>query len=131
MSNWIRKAKSEMAKKNITQKDVAPIMGKSTRGAVGHYFTGRSKPTLDQLEDLAKYLGVSLSWLVSDNGSNAAVDDQTLELCIELVSEAEETAGVNLSALATARMAAYLYRTAKEGNEINTKSATELMKLVT
>ena len=131
MSNWISKAKSEMAKKNITQKDVAPIMGKSTRGAVGHYFTGRSKPTLDQLEDLAKYLGVSLSWLVSDNGSNAAVDDQTLELCIELVSEAEETAGVNLSALATARMAAYLYRTAKEGNEINTKSATELMKLVT
>jgi len=131
MSNWISKAKSEMAKKNITQKDVAPIMGKSTRGAVGHYFTGRSKPTLDQLEDLAKYLGVSLSWLVSDNGSNAAVDDQTLELCIELVSEAEEIAGVNLSALATARMAAYLYRTAKEGNEINTKSATELMKLVT
>ena len=131
MSNWITRAKSEMAKKNITQKDVAPIMGKSTRGAVGHYFTGRSKPTLDQLEDLAKYLGVSLSWLVSDNGNNAAVDDQTLELCIELVTEAEETAGLELSAIATARMAAYLYRTAKEGNEINIKSATELMKLVT
>jgi transcriptional regulator with XRE-family HTH domain len=67
MSSWISRAKFIMEGKSpkITQKDLIKVMGKTTRGAVGHYFTGRSRPTLDQLEDLAKYLGVSLSWLVS------------------------------------------------------------------
>ena len=55
-----------MREKKLTQSDLAPVMGKKSRGAVGHYFTGRSKPTFDQLESLAKYLGVSLSWLVSE-----------------------------------------------------------------
>ena len=87
MSSWISRAKFIMEGKSpkITQKDLIKVMGKTTRGAVGHYFTGRSRPTLDQLEDLAKYLGVSLSWLVSDNGDNAAVDDETLQMCLELV----------------------------------------------
>jgi transcriptional regulator with XRE-family HTH domain len=60
------RTKSIMREKKLTQRDLAPVMGKKSRGAVGHYFTGRSKPTFDQLESLAKYLGVSLSWLVSE-----------------------------------------------------------------
>ena len=82
MGSWISRAKSKMAEKRLTQTDIAPSMGKNTRGAIGHYFTGRSKPTLDQLEGLAKFLGVSLSWLVSDHGENTAVDDETLEECL-------------------------------------------------
>ena len=60
------RTKSIMRKKKLTQRDLAPVMGNKSRGAVGHYFTGRSKPTFDQLESLAKFLGVSLSWLVSE-----------------------------------------------------------------
>jgi len=66
MTTWIMRTKSIMREKKLTQSDLAPVMGKKSRGAVGHYFTGRSKPTFDQLESLAKYLGVSLSWLVSE-----------------------------------------------------------------
>ena len=131
MSTWIDKAKKEMKRKNLTQDDIAPSMGKSTRGAISHYFTGRSKPTLEQLENLAKFLGVSLSWLVADGKDSAVVDDDTLELCLELVAEAEVLAKEILTPVQMAKMTAYLYRVAKDGKEINKTSAIELMKLVT
>ncbi len=131
MGTWISRAKRVMAEKSLTQTDIAPSMGKNTRGAIGHYFTGRSKPTLDQLEGLAKFLGVSLSWLVSDHGENTAVDDDTLEECLKLVEEAEEEAGIELSPKQAAKMTTYLYRAAKDGQEINNKRAAELITLVT
>ena len=131
MGSWISRAKSKMAEKRLTQTDIAPSMGKNTRGAIGHYFTGRSKPTLDQLEGLAKFLGVSLSWLVSDHGENTAVDDETLEECLALVEEAEDDANLELSPRQAARMTTYLYRAAKDGQEINQQRATELITLVT
>ena len=70
MDTWIIHAKKIMRDKGITQKDIASAMGKSTRGAVGHYFTGRSKPTLNQLKSLAKYLDISLAELVDPAGVN-------------------------------------------------------------
>jgi len=130
MGSWISRAKRVMAEKKLTQTDIAPSMGKNTRGAIGHYFTGRSKPTLDQLEGLSKFLGVSLSWLVSDTGENTAIDDDTLEECLKLVEEAEEHAGILLTAKQAAKMTTYLYRSAKDGQEINTTRATELIDLV-
>ena len=131
MSTWIDRAKKEMKRKNLTQQDIAPSMGKSTRGAIGHYFTGRSKPTLEQLENLAKFLGVSLSWLVADSKDIAVVDDDTLELCLQLVEEAQDLAKEDLTPAQMAKMTAYLYRVAKDGKVINKTSAIELMKLVT
>jgi transcriptional regulator with XRE-family HTH domain len=131
MSTWIDRAKKEMKRKNLTQQDIAPSMGKSTRGAIGHYFTGRSKPTLEQLENLAKFLGVSLSWLVADSKDIAVVDDDTLELCLQLVEEAQDLAKENLTPAQMAKMTAYLYRVAKDGKEVNQTNAIELLKLVT
>jgi transcriptional regulator with XRE-family HTH domain len=131
MSTWIDRAKKEMKRKNLTQQDIAPSMGKSTRGAIGHYFTGRSKPTLEQLENLAKFLGVSLSWLVADSKDIAVVDDDTLELCLQLVEEAQDLAKEDLTPAQMAKMTAYLYRMSKDGKEVNQTSAIELLKLVT
>ena len=131
MSTWIDKAKKEMKRKNLTQDDIAPHMGKSTRGAISHYFTGRSKPKLEQLESLAKFLGVSLSWLVADGKDIAVVDDDTLELCLELVEEAQDLAKEDLTPAQMAKMTAYLYRVSKDGKEVNQTSAIELLKLVT
>ena len=131
MPIWVDKAKKEMKRKGYTQQDIAPSMGKTTRGAIGHYFTGRSKPTLEQLENLAKFLGVSLSWLVAESNDIAVVDDDTLELCLQLVEEAQAVAKEDLTPAQMAKMTAYLYRVSKDGKEINQTSAIELMKLVT
>jgi len=70
MDTWIVQAKKIMRDKGVTQKDIASAMGKSTRGAVGHYFTGRSQPTLNQLKSLAKYLDITLAELVDPEGVN-------------------------------------------------------------
>ena len=70
MDTWILQAKKIMRNKGITQKDISAVMGKSTRGAVGHYFTGRSQPTLIQLKSLAKYLDITLAELVDPDGVN-------------------------------------------------------------
>jgi len=70
MDTWIIQAKKIMRDKGVTQKDIASAMGKSTRGAVGHYFTGRSQPTLNQLKSLAKYLDITLAELVDPEGVN-------------------------------------------------------------
>jgi len=70
MDTWIVQAKKIMRDRGITQEDIASAMGKSTRGAVGHYFTGRSQPTLNQLKSLAKYLDITLAELVDPEGVN-------------------------------------------------------------
>jgi len=70
MDTWIIQAKKIMRNKGITQKEVSAVMGKSTRGAVGHYFTGRSQPTIIQLKSLAKYLDITLAELVDPEGVN-------------------------------------------------------------
>ncbi|SVE00669.1 uncharacterized protein METZ01_LOCUS453523, partial [marine metagenome] len=70
MDTWIVQAKKIMRNKGITQKDISAVMGKSTRGAVGHYFTGRSQPTIIQLKSLAKYLDIPLAELVDPDGVN-------------------------------------------------------------
>ena len=64
---WAEKAIKIMKKKKISQKDIAPAMGVKTRGAVSHYFTGRSNPTTHQLNGLANCLGVSLNHLLIKN----------------------------------------------------------------
>ena len=71
MDTWIIQAKKLMRNQGVTQKDIASAMGKSTRGAVSHYFTGRSQPTLKQLKSLAKYLGITLAELVDPENVNS------------------------------------------------------------
>lgn len=103
-----------MAQKNITQTDLANPLGKTTGGAVSHYFTGRAQPTIIQLEAMAKYLGVSISWLMSDTSTKVVVDEELLEYCIVLIEDAKEEKKVNLSAKQTARLSIYLYNMASE-----------------
>jgi transcriptional regulator with XRE-family HTH domain len=126
MEDWIKEAKKLMKQKNLTQKDVAASMGKTTGGAVGHYFTGRSTPNIKQMKGLANKLGVSFSKLVEGNDS---IDEEYLESCLQLVEQAEIESNLNLTEKQKAKMVTYLYKLAKEGQLITTKNAAELIKL--
>ncbi|OZG74204.1 hypothetical protein BTA51_04080 [Hahella sp. CCB-MM4] len=64
---WIERIRDRMQATGITQNDLARALG-CTRGAVGHYLAGRRKPSLDQLEIMAKTLSVSPAWLQYDIG---------------------------------------------------------------
>ena len=126
MDDWIKRAKKLMKDQSLTQKDVASSMGKTTGGAVGHYFTGRSKPTLDQVKGLAKKLGVPFSKLVEGHDT---VDEEMLELCLQLVEEAELEADLQLSEKQSAKMVTYLYKLSQEGQKVTSVNARELIKL--
>jgi len=65
MNTWQDRARSIMEKDNITQEHLTGVLGVSTRGAVGHYFQGRRKASVEQLKDLADFLDVRFSWLIS------------------------------------------------------------------
>lgn len=131
-TGWITRAKSVMHDKGITQKDLAPIMGKTTRGAIGHYFTGRSNPTLEQFESLAAFLSVPLTWLLTgeEKGEQSReVDDQLLEQCLTAVEEVLTENGNTLSSKQSAKMVAYLYSLAQEGERIDHKKVRGLIRL--
>lgn len=126
MDDWIKRAKKKMKALGLTQKDVAASMGKTTGGAVGHYFTGRSTPKIDQLRGLAKQLGLSFSMLVDGHD---VVDEQLLDECLQLVLQAELDTGINLTAKQSAKMVTYIYKASQKGEKINSQNAQELIKL--
>lgn len=60
---WIERAKSRMHEMGISQQTLAQSLG-STRGAVGHYLSGRRNPNLQQIQIIAKKLQVHPAWLL-------------------------------------------------------------------
>jgi transcriptional regulator with XRE-family HTH domain len=55
---WWIEVRKLMDQKGITQEELAPVLGVKTRGAVGHYLSGRRKLKAEQFWALLKYLGV-------------------------------------------------------------------------
>lgn len=49
-----------MRELNVRQLDLMPVLGVTTRGAVGHYLTGRRDLTGDQMHALAQFLGMTV-----------------------------------------------------------------------
>lgn len=56
MSTWQDRAKARMKQLGITQEDLIDIFGVTTRGAVGHYLSGRRQPSIEQIGALSERL---------------------------------------------------------------------------
>lgn len=52
-----------MADEALSQTDLARVFGVS-RASVSHYLSGRTEPSIGQISDVAKYIGVSLDYLI-------------------------------------------------------------------
>lgn len=63
---WYTKIKGLMADRKIKQKDLIKVFNVETRGAVGHYLTGRREPNIDQLKALAEKFELTLDELLGD-----------------------------------------------------------------
>ncbi len=61
--SWMDRARSQMQHLSIPQEKLAIDLG-CTRGAVGHYLSGRRNPTLEQLNKIAQLLKVNPAWLL-------------------------------------------------------------------
>lgn len=81
---WYVRARLQMTKLNVTQEAVAEALG-VTRGAVGHWLSGRREPTLQQLETIAERIGCTRAELLDDD-ERAAYD---LKLAMAAVRDPE------------------------------------------
>lgn len=68
MENWQDRVRSVMKEKGVTQDRLTSVLGVSTRGAVGHYLSGRREPSASQLKALSKFLDVDIDWLLTGEG---------------------------------------------------------------
>jgi SOS-response transcriptional repressor LexA len=62
---WHDFAKGLMADKKIKQDDLIGVLGVKTRGAVGHYLSGRRVPSAEQLIALANKLDITFDELMN------------------------------------------------------------------
>jgi SOS-response transcriptional repressor LexA len=60
---WQIRLKALMGDEALSQADLAPVFGVS-RAAVSHYLSGRTEPSIEQISAVAKYIGVSLDYLI-------------------------------------------------------------------
>jgi transcriptional regulator with XRE-family HTH domain len=63
---WYVLAKSLLREKKITLEDVAERCH-VTFGAVGHWLNGRRDPTIEQIQEIAKMVGKSISELCGED----------------------------------------------------------------
>ncbi len=68
---WYELIKSLMAQKKLKQDDLIAVFGVTTRGAVGHYMTGRRTPTPEQLKAVANKFEISLDRLMDNIPANS------------------------------------------------------------
>lgn len=106
--SWMDRAKMLMLTRGFSQEQVAASLS-CTRGAVGHYLSGRRTPSLDQLQRLAEALETDPAWLVFGT-DNAGVGDtgavytntgNTIPLAVEIRPRGTRNRRASLSPPAT------------------------------
>ncbi|NSY32282.1 XRE family transcriptional regulator [Pseudoalteromonas sp. JC28] len=73
-SYWVATAKKRMKDLGLKQCDLLDVFGVTTRGAVGHYFSGRQPINVDQLEALSKKLGIRIDYY-DTNDERYSIDE--------------------------------------------------------
>lgn len=90
----------------VSQEKIADVLG-CTRGAVGHYLSGRRNPTLSQLETIAGLLQLDPGWLVFGTRGNG-VKDAAAEYLVEPAASRGLAVRGNTSSGAAGDLAGYL-----------------------
>lgn len=80
MTPLARNLRLALESKGITQADVIRLFPDVGKAIVGHWFTGKRQPGLNNLRKLAAILDVSASALVADEPGYAVTDEERLAL---------------------------------------------------
>ena len=65
MREWQVRVKSLFKSAGITYPEIGAAMG-ITAGAVGHYLNGRREPSVKQLKQMARLLGMTIGEMIGD-----------------------------------------------------------------
>ncbi len=107
--DWIKRAKNLMAQQRLSQSDVVDAMKVKSTGAISHYFTGRNEPTIEQLNNLAKRLGVTPQYLIYGGDSSNDIDGSLLSKCSKVVRDLNQSQNLGLSEEQQVELVIYIY----------------------
>lgn len=79
VSHWYDRAKKRMRELEITQLDLLKVFGVETRGAIGHYLSGRRDPAPTVFPALADTLSMSLDELLRGKPALSGPERSLLE----------------------------------------------------
>ena len=68
--SWVPSVEKRMDELGLTQEHLCPYLNVTTRGAVGHYFNGRRKLSIDQAESLCELLALPSSIFIKDDNTD-------------------------------------------------------------
>lgn len=91
---WYDRAKTRLKELKLTQADLITPLGVKTRGAVGHYLSGRREPSQEQLIALTNKLKCSLDWLLTGQNNvipigTATTTEQALPVTVLMSGNTE------------------------------------------
>lgn len=87
---WYDYAKIIMKNKRITQEELMPCLNVTTRGAVGHYLSGRREPSVEQLINLSKKFNCSLDELLNGGLKETVVKEEKAGYAVKLAGDGVE-----------------------------------------
>ena len=82
--SWMDRARKQMQLLGIPQGKLAKNLD-CTRGAIGHYLSGRRNPTLEQLDKIAQLLNVNPAWLLYGMSEEGIREDNAKYTTVNLV----------------------------------------------
>lgn len=86
--NWRSRARERMRSLRLNRDDLAKILG-ITGGAVGHYLSGRSQPSVETFMKICMALDVSADWLLFGR-ANAQPSAQVSKSALRVASAWEK-----------------------------------------
>lgn len=95
------------------------------------YAEGLAMPRADVAKLLARWLKVSIAWLMYGEGEMEGtpdIDPNLLERCLTAVEEAQKSAGVSLPRDRLAELVSALYREARSGGAPSAKSIAAALR---
>ncbi len=72
---WYDYVKVLMKQRGITQEDLVPVLGITTRGGIGHYLRGERQPSPRQMKNLIDYLDVDFSALFGSEDEHSVKEE--------------------------------------------------------
>jgi len=89
---WYDYAKILMKEKGVVQEDLKIVFGVKTRGAIGHYLSGRRDPTIKQARDFSKFLGVDMDTLFGNKVEEEPSKKEEVTLITQILYELSDEA---------------------------------------
>jgi transcriptional regulator with XRE-family HTH domain len=91
MSHWALKVKDRLRERRLSYRAIAAKLGVDP-GAVGNWMIGKRTPTVENLTNLAKELGFTLSELMGDDAATSPIEAQVLRTFRDMTPVQQEAA---------------------------------------